>query len=79
MSEYKNFIMGCGSKCQARAAVVLGATGGAVVGALVSPLLDEKRGIGALVGAGLAGLGMALVQINKYKPSAEQIVKVVPK
>ena len=70
--------MGCGQECQARALVVLFAMGGAVVGALVSPLLDEKRGIGALVGAGVAGLGMGLIQMNKLKPSSEQIVKANP-
>ena len=78
MSKHKNFV-GCGNKCQARALVVFSAIGGAVVGALVSPLLDEKRGIGALVGAGVAALGMGLIQMNKNKTSSRQIVRAVPK
>lgn len=62
MSNYKNFL---NQEGQARALVVVSAIGGAFIGALVSPLLDEKRGIGALVGGMLAGFGMALVQMKK--------------
>ena len=77
MSKHKNFV-GCGQKCQSRALVVFSAMGGAVVGALVSPLLDEKRGFGALVGAVVAGVGMGLAQMNKNKASSRKIVRAVP-
>ena len=59
--------MGCGQKCQARSLIVMFAIGGASVGALVSPLLGEKRGVGALVGAALSGLGMTLLQMDNLK------------
>ena len=67
MSKYKNFLVGCGQTCQARALIVMTAIGGASVGALVSPLLGEKRGVGAIVGAALSGLGMTLVQMSNLK------------
>jgi len=67
MSKYKNFLGGCGQTCQARALIVMTAIGGASVGALVSPLLGEKRGVGAIVGAALSGLGMTLVQMSNLK------------
>ena len=76
--KYKNFLMGCGQTCQARALIVMTAIGGESVGALVSPLLGEKRGVGALVGAALSGLGMTLLQMDNLKGKKRNVKRQLP-